>query len=67
MAYCNRMNRPCFCGQLCVYKPDGRMAELDNGAICLTDSEVRGMLVALMEEWRRRFSDTAVGTVRLHA
>jgi len=67
MSYCNRMKRPCTCGKLSVYQRDGRVLDGDNGARCLTDSEVRGMATVLLDEWRRRFSDAEIGAARLYA
>ncbi len=66
MSYCERMKRPCTCGQLSVYQRNGRIPDLDNGAGCLTDSEVRGAVTVLLEEWRRRFSNAEVGVARLY-
>lgn len=66
MSYCNRMKRPCTCGKLSVYQRDGRVSDRDNGAACLTDSEVQGMATVLLAEWQRRFSDVEVAA-RLYA
>jgi hypothetical protein len=67
MSYCKRMKRPCTCNRLTVYQRDGRVSDQDNGASCLTDSEIRGAVPVLLEEWRRRFSDAEVGAVSLYA
>ena len=40
-SYCKRMKRPCTCNRLTVYQRDGRDSDQDNGASCLTDSEIR--------------------------
>jgi hypothetical protein len=67
MSYCKRMMRPCTCGKLSIYNRDGRIVELDNGANCLTDSEVRTATILLQEEWERRFKGAEVAPVRLYA
>jgi hypothetical protein len=61
------MMRPCTCGKLSIYNRDGRVVELDGGANCLTDNEVRTATILLKEEWERRFKGVGGGPVRLYA
>jgi hypothetical protein len=67
MSYCKRMNRPCTCGRLFIYNRKGIVEEPDNGANCLTDSEVQSATSLLLDEWRRRFNGNEVGPARLYA
>jgi hypothetical protein len=60
------MNRPCTCGKLSLYDRKGTVREFDNGANCLTDSEVMSAAALLMDEWRRRFSGSEVGPARFY-
>jgi hypothetical protein len=63
--YCTRMNRPCTCGELVTYDQSARLVLSGGSMQCLSNSEVRTILDAVLTECSRRFCGS--GTPRLLA
>ncbi len=56
MFYCKNMRRLCSCGKAYAYDREGEIVESAGGVGCLTNEEIRLLLLLLLGEWRDRLA-----------